>query len=163
MIRKLLPFALLVLLAGCGFHPRGTLAVADGLGPVRVAAADPYSPLAYELATALRRAGATPAADGQPGATVQVLEEKMHTRPLTVDAVVRVREYETRYTVRFEVRGADGQVRVPAQEVELSRDYTYDALQPAGSPAEQELLQEELRRDMVAAILRRIDAVLRAD
>ena len=56
-----------------------------------------------------------------------------------------------------------GAVRVPLQEIALSREYTYDALAPGGSPQEQELLQAELRRDMQAAILRRIDVVLRGD
>ena len=43
----------------------------------------------------------------------------------------------------------------------LTREYTYDSVASAGSPAEQALLQRELRRDMQAAILRRLDAVLR--
>ena len=45
---------------------------------------------------------------------------------------------------------------------ELSREYSYDINASAGSPAEQELIQRELRRDMQAAILRRLDVVLRA-
>ena len=65
--------------------------------------------------------------------------------------------------VRFDLVGADGAVRVPAQDVELSREYTYDSVASAGSPAEQTLIQDELRREMQAAILRRLDAVLRAD
>ena len=39
----------------------------------------------------------------------------------------------------------------------------FSAIGSIGSPAEERLLQEELRRDMVAAILRRLDAALRAD
>ncbi|MCM2355487.1 MAG: LPS assembly lipoprotein LptE [Arenimonas sp.] len=163
MRRLLVVLCVAALFAGCGFKPRAQLALASDLGPVAVSTADPYSPLGQGLATALRRAGVAEATAGQPSATLQVVSENMRTRPLAVDAAAQVREYETIYTVEFELRGADGAVRVPRQAVELSREYTYDALASAGSPAEQQLLQDELRRDMQAAILRRIDAALRAD
>ena len=152
-----------VVLAGCGFHPRARMALADELGPVKVVTADPYSPLAYGLATALDRAGAEPAVEGADAATLHVRSERMETRPLSVDRQAQVREYESRYIVKFELRDAAGAVLVPLQEIALSREYTYDALAPGGSPQEQELLQAELRREMQAAILRRIDVVLRAD
>lgn len=151
------------LLAGCGFQPRASLAVATELGPVVVATADPYSPLGRDLATALERAGATPAATGEAAATLQVLSESMRTRPLTFASGASVREYQAIYRVRFELRGADGGVRVPAQDVELTREYTYDAQGSIGTPAEERLLQEELRRDMVAAVMRRLDVALRTD
>ena len=163
MSRLLIVLCLSLLVAACGFKPRASLAVASSLGPVAVSTADPYSPLGQGLATALRRAGVAEATAGQPSATLQVVSENMRTRPLAVDAAAQVREYETIDPVEFELRGADGAVRVPRQAVELSREYTYDALASAGSPAEQQLLQEELRREMQAAILRRLDAALRAD
>ena len=163
MHRFVLLICVFVALAGCGFHPRSTLAIADELGPVKVVTADPYSPLAYGLATALDRAGAAPATEGADAATLHVRSERLDTRPLSVDRRARVREYESRYLVKFELRDAADKVLVPLQEIALSREYTYDALSPGGSPQEQELLQAELHREMQAAILRRIDVVLRAD
>jgi LPS-assembly lipoprotein len=65
--------------------------------------------------------------------------------------------------VVFDVVDAAGATRVASQDIELTREYTYDVTAAVGSPAEQALLQDELRRDMQAAILRRLDAVLRAD
>ena len=163
MHRFVLLFCVFVALSACGFHPRATLALADELGPVKVVTSDPYSPLAYGLATALERAGAEPADAAADASTLYVRAERLETRPLSVDRQAQVREYESRYLVKFELRDAAGKVLVPLQEIALSREYTYDALSPGGSPQEQELLQAELRRDMQAAILRRIDVVLRAD
>ena len=57
---------------------------------------------------------------------------------------------------------ASGKLLIEPQSIELSREYTYDITASAGSPAEQELIQRELRRDMQSAILRRIDIVLRS-
>ena len=163
MHRFVLLICVSVALSACGFHPRARLALADELGPVKVVTSDPYSPLAYGLATALERAGAEPADAAADAATLYVRAERLETRPLSVDRQAQVREYESRYLVKFELRDAAGKVLVPLQEIALSREYTYDALSPGGSPQEQELLQAELRRDMQAAILRRIDVVLRAD
>jgi LPS-assembly lipoprotein len=162
MQRLLVMVCLVAMLAACGFRPRASLAVATELGPVQVQSADPYSPLAQGLSTSLSRAGAQSAVDGEPAATLRVVSEALTTRPLAVDSRAQVREYETRYAVKFELLDAAGAVKVPVQEVVLTREYTYDSIASAGSPAEQELLQRELRRDMQAAILRRLDAVLRA-
>ncbi|HQZ31705.1 MAG TPA: LPS assembly lipoprotein LptE [Arenimonas sp.] len=162
MQRLLVLVCLVAMLAACGFRPRASLALSSDLGPVKVQSADPYSPLAQGLSTALARAGAQSAVDGQPSSTLKVVSEALATRPLALDDRAQVREYETRYAVKFELLDAAGAVQVPVQEVVLTREYTYDSVASAGSPAEQELLQRELRRDMQAAILRRLDAVLRA-
>ena len=163
MSRLLLLACLVLAVSACGFHPRGTLALAEELGPVKVQTSDPYSPLAQGLSVALDRAGVQPAVEGQPSATLRVRSESLRTRPLAVDAHALVREYETRYRVRFDLIGADGKRRLAEQTIELSRDFTYDAFAQAGSPAEQQLIQDELRREMQAAILRRLDAALRAE
>ena len=160
MSRLLIVLCLSLLVAGCGFKPRASLAVASSLGPVAVSTVDPYSPLGQGLSVALTRAGATPAVDGQPAAQLRVLSESLGTRPLALDRLAQVREYETTYRVRFDLVGADGAVRVPAQDVELSREYTYDSVASAGSPAEQELLKREMQAEMIQAILRRTNLVL---
>jgi len=163
MRNLLIVLCLSLLAAGCGFKPRASLALASELGPVAVSASDRYSPLARDLATALERAGAQPAVEGQPSGTLKVLGEQLSNRPLSFDRGAGVREYLTTYVVEFELVGADGSVRVPRQRVELNREYTYDATGSIGSPAEERLLREELRREMVGAVLRRLDAALRAD
>lgn len=163
MSRLIIVLCLAVLAAGCGFKPRASLAVATSLGPVAVSTADPYAPLGQDLATALERAGASAAVPGQPAATLQVLSESLRTRPLTFEGGASVREYQSIYRVQFQLTGADGSLMVPPQDVELTREYTYDAIGSIGTPAEERLLREELRRDMVAAILRRLDAALRSD
>ena len=162
MSRLLVLVCLFAALAACGFRPRASLALADDIGPVKVVTADPYSEMAQGLSVALERAGAQPAVEGEPSATLRVRGESMRTRPLSVDSTARVREYETIYRLLFDLRDAKGKVLVPEQALELRREYTYDATAQIGSPAEQELIQQELRRDMQAAILRRLGAALRA-
>jgi len=161
MRRSLLLLSLL-LVGACGFHPRAQLDLPASLGPISVQTADPYSPLGLELATALERAGAVPATEGSASSALKITAEAWHTAPLSVDQFARVREYVTRYRVDFVVADAEGKLLVEPQSIELAREYSYDINASAGSPAEQELIQRELRRDMQAAILRRLDIMLRA-
>jgi LPS-assembly lipoprotein len=161
MRRLLITFLATAALSACGFHPRAKLDLPNSLGPVAVVTADSYSPLGLELASSLSRAGASAAVEGQPSATLKITGEQWQTAPLSVDQFAQVREYVTRYKVTFALQSADGKPLIEPQDIELSREYTYDQNASAGSPAEQELIQKELRRDMEAAILRRLDVALR--
>ena len=67
-----------------------------------------------------------------------------------------------RYAVVFRLTRADGTDLVPQQVVELSRDYISTPTNSSGTEGEREILAREMRRDMVASILRRIDAAAHA-
>lgn len=160
MHRHLLFAAIAVLLTACGFQPRRALTLPPDLGAVQVESGDRYSRLADGLARSLERVGADA---GTGRARLRIVSEQWSEGPLSTDAAARIREYVTRYSVQFELIDAAGATRVPRETVELSREYAFDATASFGTPAEQEVIREELQRDMVAAILRRIDASLRAD
>ncbi len=147
--------------AGCGFHLRNALELPTDLGPVAVTAQDPYSPLASSLARALERAGAVPATTADQATKLEVLSEKWVDIPIAVDTLGRAQEYSLRYAVVFRLRRGDDSVVVPQQAVELSRDYIAPPNDSVGSGSERELLVGEMRREMSASILRRIEAALR--
>ena len=148
------------LLSGCGFHLRNALDLPEHLGPVRVLAADRYSPLAEQLADGLQRAGAQPAAvdAGEGVATLQVVSEQWADTPISHDQFGRAQEYALRYAAVFTLRGSDASVLVPQQTVELSRDYLAPAVDSIGKASEREMLVRELQREMAMAILRRVGA-----
>lgn len=162
MIRILVAASLALALSACGFHLRNALDLPADLGPVRVVSKDPYSPLAESLAEALQRVGATPASDAQgSSATLEVLSERWGNTPISIDQFGRAQEFSLRYAVIFALRKADGSLLMPKQAVELSRDYVASPTDLIGSESEREILARELRREMSAAILRRIDAASR--
>lgn len=161
MIRRLVPVALVLALSACGFHLRNAISLPADLGPIRVASNNPYSPLADDLAKALTRAGAQPAPLSQSDAAVlDLISQRWGDTPIAVDQFGRTQEQRLRYAVVFELRRADGSALVPRQAVELSRDYISSPTNAVGTEGEREILQNELQREMTAAILRRIDAVL---
>ena len=162
-MKNLLAVLLVVLLAACGFHPRSHTTLPTTLGPTRIVVPGQYSALGAELAAMLTRAGVPAApADAKAGVTtLRITRERWDTQPLAVDQFALVREYVTRYRVEFALEGPDGKPLLEAQSIELSREYSFDANAAVGSPAEQELIQRELRREMGEAILRRIEYALR--
>ncbi|RPE76982.1 LPS assembly lipoprotein LptE [Vulcaniibacterium tengchongense] len=160
--RLLAPAALALLLCACGFRLREALVLPPDLGPVRVVSVDRYSPLATSLAQALTRAGAVPAnEDTADAAVLDILAERWGDLPISLDELGRAQEYTLRYAVTFELRKGDGSVLVPRQTIELGRDYVSNPVQALGTEGEREILQGEMRREMAASVLRRIDAVAR--
>jgi LPS-assembly lipoprotein len=154
---------LLLALSACGFHPRTHTVLPIKLGPTRVLVADTFSPLGDELARALDRAGVPAADETATDATVlRVTRETWQTRAGAVDPFAPAREYELVNNVEFTLVGPDGKPLLEKQKIEQSREYQFDANASAGSPAEEELIRRELRREMEAAILRRIEYSLRA-
>jgi LPS-assembly lipoprotein len=159
MIRTAIACLLALLVSACGFHLRNALTLPPDLGPVRVESRDPYSPLALSLEQALRRAGAEVVEGPERDvAVLDIVSERWADAPLSVDAQGRAQEYTMRYAVFFRLTAADGSEMVPMQGIELARDYVAQAENIIGIEGESEILARELRREMIAAVLRRIDA-----
>ncbi|MFT3806800.1 LPS assembly lipoprotein LptE [Arenimonas sp.] len=161
MRRILTVLALVLALGACGFHPRAQLLIPAEYGAMRVESGDPYDPLALGLTRALERSGNRIAGSGEPATVLKVSSQTWDTSPVSVDQFAQVREYATRYRVEFVLVGSDEKPLGEPQRIELTREYSFDQNASAGSPAEQELIRKELRRDMEAAILRRVDVLLR--
>lgn len=151
-------------LTACGFHLRNSLALPPDTPAVKVQSAVQYSELAKLLRRGLKAAGATLAdEDAKTGfAQVQVLSERWGDLPIAIDSQGRAQEYSLRYAAIFTVTTANGAVLVPQQVIELSRDYVSPPVDATGTATEREILADELRKDMSASILRRINSVVRA-
>jgi len=160
-MRWLAAALLLLVLAGCGFQLRRELALPAGLEIVRVETPDAYGPLQRGLEQALQRAGARPGGADQ-GAVLRVVSASLQQLPLSVGATGRVQEFMLDYRSEIELIDAAGVVVLPRQPVQLQREYSFDTAQAIGSPAEEELIREEMERAMVEAIVRRLDSVLRS-
>jgi len=157
---RLLLVLLIASLTACGFQPRRELVLPANLQALRVETPDPYSALQRGLEQALQRAGARVDGEARSG-VLRISRAELNQRPLSIGATGRVQEFELTYAVDAELIDAQGNALLPKQTVELSRDYSFDTAQALGSPGEEELLRSELERDMIAAVLRRVDAALR--
>ncbi len=159
LLRLPLALILTMVLSACGFHLRGEAQLPAGMQTLAIEGADALSPLGRDLRKALVRAGAQVVETSSQKTTVlRIASNQFRTDVLSVGGNARANEYTIRYHVEFDVIGATGTPPLARQTIELTRDFTFDASQALGIAAEQDLLTGELQRDMIQAILRRLEA-----
>lgn len=159
------PYRVVVLLCaalfvGCGFKLRGEANLPDSLRELRLDMADTGPRIKRELGAALERGGVTlMPAEATGTAVLRVPVNHAYSEALTISEQARVREYAVRHRVEFEVLAADGEVIMPRQVILLERDFVFDERDALGVAGQEEALRGDLEREMVRAILRRIEAV----
>ena len=154
-MKKLLVLALIVL-AGCGFRLRGTAEVPFQTLYIPNA----VSGIALDLKRSIEAATDAEVVD-QPKnaqAILQFTQEAREREILSLTAAGRVREYRLRYRVGFRLHDGKGNEYVPQNNLELTRDVSFNDAQVLAKEAEEELLFRDMQNDMVQQILRRLAA-----
>lgn len=160
---KLVKFAAGLLLAAmlstCGFQLRGqytlpfTSVFVSTPGGSVVAAE-----LKRELANIPTKLMPTPKdADAQ----LNILEDRRDRQILSISAAGRVREYDLKLRVLYQLTDGKGGVLIPTSEIQLSRILSYDDSRIIAKQQEEALLYQDMERDAVAQILRRMTAIKR--
>jgi LPS-assembly lipoprotein len=150
-----------LLLAACGFHPRG-------------AATLPFETLYIEapkgslFATQLRRVigtgsrtriAATPA---EADATLHVLNELREKEILSLSAGGRVREFQLRYRLQYQLFDRQKKLITEPGEIILRRDYSFNDQEQLSKESEDALLYRDMQNDAVQQLVRRLQAVAKA-
>jgi LPS-assembly lipoprotein len=158
LFRVLPLLAAVAALAACGFHLRQGAQLPAGMQRVHLSV-NGNGDLPRRLARAIEVSGST--VEDQPGpgiAELNVPVAEFNTDSLTMTGTARVSEYSVRYHVEFEVTDAAGNVLVPRQNVDMSREFTYDARESIGNESQVEAIRKSLVGDMVQSILFRLQA-----
>src|SRR5690606_19066009 len=146
-------------LCACGFQLQGRTKLPAPLSTTYVQAEDEQSDFVVNLRKALIASGARlTARSSEAKSTVDILEDRVTERVLSVSASNIPREYELTYTVRFAVR-ADGNDLLPPQEVAVTRDYSFDERALLAKEHEEAILREALARDLVGIVMRRLGSL----
>lgn len=135
---------MVVALSACGFHLRGDLALPEQL---HLDTADPHSRLIYQLkrtladrGVRLSRSASTQLWLGEPKESGRVLSfvgGRSRERELILGVAIRVND------------GAE-------ERLVARRDYSYDELAALGSLNQEEQLREEMERELIERLLRRL-------
>jgi len=143
-------------LAACGFQLRGTAPLP--FESIFVQAA-PNSQLANQLKRTVR-SGKTQVTDRPEQAQVilQIMNELQEKQILTITGAGRVSEYQLRYRVQFRLTDTKNREHIPASEITLRRDHTYDDEQALAKDSEEALLYRDMRNDAVQQLVRRMQA-----
>ena len=147
------------LLAACGFHLRGDFNV-------------PFASVflsttgASQIAVRLKRELANSPTRLMPSAKdaeaqLNISAEKRERIILSLSGAGRVREYQLKVSVRYQLVDSKGAVAIPTSEIQLQRIMTYDDSQVIAKQQEEALLYKDMEQDAASQILRRMSAIKR--
>jgi LPS-assembly lipoprotein len=153
------PVAAALLLASCGFHLQGRQPLPAQFSYTFVDTKDEQTDFVQDLRKSLiaSKVNVLPT-KGSSTATVQVHEDELSERILSVSAQNIPTEYELTYKVTFSVM-ADGKTLIDKEEISATRDISFDEAQLLAKEREQEILRAALARDLVALVMRRLAAL----
>jgi LPS-assembly lipoprotein len=159
----LLPLLGLLALAGCGFQLRVAATLPPAVNPMLIQGAPAHDLLRVEFENLLEQGGVVLTNQrGEARTILTIQDRKSDKRVLSVDQHGKVAEYELHESVRFRVTRPDGSELVPLQRATISRSYVNTGGEQAlGKQAEELLLRDDMRRDLLAQVLRRLEAQLR--
>jgi LPS-assembly lipoprotein len=146
-----------LLLASCGFQLRGTAPLPFTSLYVQ---APVTSQLAVQLKRAVRATSGTRVTETPEEAQVilQIVNELTEKKILSLSGGGRVSEYLLLYRVSFRLTDGKNREHIPASELLLKRDFSFNDEQALAKEAEERLLYRHMRDDAVQQLVRRLQA-----
>lgn len=156
--RRRLVFALAAsgMLGACGFQLRGTAQLP--FSSVHVVGAG-NTPLGQELRRALRVSNVRMEDSPKNAeATLTIMSEIRDRLILSLGGQGRVREYQLRYRLAYQLTDAKAAVITAPTEILLKRDISFNDNEALAKEAEEALLYRDMQSDAVQQLLRRLQA-----
>lgn len=143
------------LLVACGFHLRG---LAD-LNFNKIHINNQSLTISRDLNSSLKSNGVKVVKDKEEAEIqIDMVNEGVEKRILSLGGGGAVREFELFYRVSFRMKSASEELWGAPQVVESRRDFSYLDSELLAKQAEEAQLYDDMRRDAVREILRRISA-----
>ncbi len=154
-MRRLILCLFIVLLAGCGFHLRGQVALPYSTLHISGPSA---SSVSNSLKRVLRSSGVR-LVDRQEDAelTLVILSDVREKSILSLSAAGRAQEYELRQRLSYRIITA-GEPDLPAGEILSQRSISFNDAQVLAKESEENLLYRDMENDVVQQLLRRLQA-----
>ncbi|MDZ4203040.1 MAG: LPS assembly lipoprotein LptE [Gallionella sp.] len=144
-----------ILLSACGYHLRGHAGMP--FSTLYLNAPNLSSPLVSDLRQSLTANDVTLVNSAEKADIIlDIVSEAPDRQILTLGGSGRVNEFQLYY--RVSLRAYDNQHNdwIPAEEMVIRRDYSYDDTKILAKEQEELLLYQSMRSDMVQQILRRL-------
>ncbi len=144
-----------MILAGCSFHLRGH----EGMrfGTIYLETANPNTPFVKELRRSLEASKVKLASSAQQADVVlNIISEIPDKQILSLSSSGTVNEFQLFYRVSMRAYDLDKHEWIPAEELVLHRDFPYDVNNVLAMEAEENILYQSMRTDMVQQIVLRL-------
>jgi LPS-assembly lipoprotein len=147
--------ALCVALSGCGFQLRGQASL-----PFDTLYVPGSSPLVVELKRSLVAGTHSRLTNSERDAQaiLSFSHEVREKAVLSYTTAGLVREFQLRYRVGFRLYDRKGRNYMPPNEIQLTRDVSFNESQVLAKESEEALLYADMQSDMVQQIIRRLVA-----
>lgn len=153
--RRMFVLMMSITLMACGFHLRG---LAD-LSFEKIHINNQSLTISRDLNVSLKSNGVKVVKEPEEAQIlVDMMNESTEKRILSLGGTGTVREFELFYRASFRVKDASDELWGPPQMVEGRRDFSYLDKELLAKSYEEALLYEDMRRDAVREILRRLVA-----
>ena len=158
-LRSIVLLAVAGLLAACGFHLRGEYNVPFASVFLSTTGASQVAvKLRRELTNSPTKLMPT-AKDAE--AQLNISGEKRERIILSLSSAGRVREYQLKLRLLYQLVDNAGGVPIPTSEIQLQRIMTYDDSQVIAKQQEEAMLYKDMEQDAASQILRRLTAIKR--
>jgi len=151
--RNLLVIGLAVVLSACGFQLRGTGTTELSVKEMDVSARNAYGETVTQLRQVLERNGVNVHA-GAPYRLV-LTNEQENERAATYTGGSRSAEYELTTVLNYSIQGLNN-LELLSDKLEVRKVYVRDGSNITGSEQEAKRAREEMRRDLVNAMVVRL-------
>ena len=156
--RLILIIACISLLSGCGFALRGNITLPPSLLQMAIVGDDPE--MIDRLEDSLRTNGVTITDTDSDEASVLNLNRSEYEREVrTTDANGLATSYTLIYKVEYDVTSSQKDKLQSNQKISQTRVFDYDPLQQLQADEEEEFLREEMQKEIVLQLLRRLSRI----
>jgi LPS-assembly lipoprotein len=150
------PILLLSLITACGFQLRGSADIPEEWLALHLLTNSPNSELAKSVRSSFSNNGVQWLDAGDANYVLELGNERFEQRNLTIGGNARAAEFELTLTASMEIRDQKGKVVLPAREVSVQKIMTNDPRNVTGKVEETNLLQREMRQELVQQMMRNI-------
>jgi LPS-assembly lipoprotein len=145
---------------GCGFQLRGAVDIPAELNPVYIQSAG-GSPVRAAILDQLAGSSVVVTPNAVDAKLIlRILSESQFSRVVAVDSRGRVLSYELHYLVTYDAIAPDGSQKVPAQSLDLIRNFDNPDVEVLGKQLEEAMIYQDFARDAADRILMRLRVAL---
>lgn len=161
--RHLCLAGLILFLSACGYSLRGSDVLSSKFDSVLLNSQQGNSQFSRQLRRSLEVADVTVISNTSDSLSEEQLvldigNEQIISRPITVNPRARAAQYELRLSVTIRL-SKSGEALIPQETLYVQRNYFEDIENISGNQEEREIISSEMRRELVNQLMRRLAAV----
>lgn len=154
VLRSLIVWASLIVIAGCGFRLRGQSSLPFDTVHIQAARGSVLQPL---LAQHLRLHGKRVLPDAREAQVLIRIDQEVRSKEiLSLSADGKVREYRLGYRLVLSATDSTGRQILSPTQLQVTRDYSYDDTQILAKAGEEAELMRDMAQDMLHQVVRRL-------